>query len=88
MPDFEPNEYLFRTHADKGKDRWEIYAWALRDVMARTGNFETSDINLRLKIAYQDYMNHNSDTHNIEGKSLLKDQKEQFPTNDIETERS
>ena len=47
MPDFEPNEYLFRTHADKGKDRWEIYAWALRDVMAKHGDFHLSDISIK-----------------------------------------
>ena len=22
LPDFEPNEFLFKTHADKGKERW------------------------------------------------------------------
>lgn len=30
LPDFEPNEYLFETHKDKGKNRWEVYSWALR----------------------------------------------------------
>jgi hypothetical protein len=35
MPDFEPNEYLFETHMDKGNDRWEIYAWAVRDIMLK-----------------------------------------------------
>lgn len=33
LPDFEPNEYLFETHKDKGAHRWEIYAWAIRDIM-------------------------------------------------------
>jgi len=46
LPDFEPNEYLFKTHKDKGKERWEIYAWAVRDIMAKTGNFEKSDLTL------------------------------------------
>ena len=35
LPDFEPNEYLFETHADKGKERWQIFAWAVRDIMAK-----------------------------------------------------
>ncbi len=30
LPVFKPNEYLFKIHADKGKERWEIYAWAVR----------------------------------------------------------
>ena len=33
LPDFEPNEYLFETHCNKGKDRWEIYAWAVREII-------------------------------------------------------
>ena len=39
MPDFEPNEYLFTTHANKGYTRWEIYAWAVRDAMMKAGDF-------------------------------------------------
>jgi hypothetical protein len=34
LPPFTPNEYLFETHKDKGKERWEIYAWAVREVMS------------------------------------------------------
>ena len=35
LPDFEPNEYLFETHASKGATRWEVFAWAVRDVMIK-----------------------------------------------------
>jgi len=35
LPIFKPNKYLFETHKDKGKTEWEIYAWAVRDVMAK-----------------------------------------------------
>jgi len=52
LPDFEPNNYLFETHKDKGKHRWEIYAWAVRDIMAKAGNFELSDCTLAQKLAY------------------------------------
>ena len=37
LPDFEPNEYLFETHRNKGKERWEIYAWAIREIMQKNG---------------------------------------------------
>lgn len=37
LPDFEPNEYLFETHKDKGKERWEIYAWAIREIIQKNG---------------------------------------------------
>jgi len=56
MPDFEPNEYLFRTHADKGKERWEIFAWAVRDIMAKEGNFELSDMVVKDRNPYYHYM--------------------------------
>jgi len=38
LPDFEPTEYLFETFKDKGKERWEIFAWAAREVMMKAGN--------------------------------------------------
>lgn len=56
LPDFQPNEYLFETHKDKGTERWEIYAWALRDAMMKAGNFEACDMSLRAKFAYENYM--------------------------------
>ena len=56
MPEFEPNEYLFDTHADKGNDRWEIYAWAVRDAMRKAGGFEDCQMPHRVKMQYEDYM--------------------------------
>jgi hypothetical protein len=56
MPDFEPNEYLFETHKDKGQERWEIYAWALRDAMMKANSLEACDMTLRQKMQYEGYM--------------------------------
>lgn len=56
LPEFEPTEYLFTEHADKGKERWEIYAWALRDIMAREGGFGKSNIAVRKKVQYFHWM--------------------------------
>lgn len=56
LPDFQPNEYLFETHKDKGTERWEIYAWAVRDIMMKAGNFQACDLSLRSKFAYEAYM--------------------------------
>ena len=39
LPTFVPNDYLYETHKDKGGKKWEIFAWAVRDVMAKVGNF-------------------------------------------------
>jgi lysophosphatidylcholine acyltransferase / lyso-PAF acetyltransferase len=47
MPDFQPNDYLFETHKDKGNERWEIYSWAVRDAMLKAGGFEACDLPLR-----------------------------------------
>ena len=43
LPVFIPNRYLFETHKDKGKSEWEIYAWAVRDVMAKASGFIKHD---------------------------------------------
>ena len=56
MPDFEPTEYLFETHKDKGQDRWEIYAWALRDAMRKCGNLDECNMPMKEKIVYEGYM--------------------------------
>lgn len=56
MPPFQPNEYLFEKHTDKGKERWEIYAWAVRDAMMKAGKFEPIDLSLKIKMQYERYM--------------------------------
>jgi lysophosphatidylcholine acyltransferase/lyso-PAF acetyltransferase len=71
MPDFIPNEYLFQKHADKGQERWEIYAWAVRDAMMKAGQFGDCKQSLKTKLAYENYMRMNPKAPN--------------PTPDIET---
>lgn len=56
LPDFEPNEYLFTTHADKGNDRWEIFAWAVRSVIAEAGGLRLNTVPHRVKMVYEGYM--------------------------------
>ena len=56
LPDFQPNEYLFENFADKGGERWEIYSWALREIMLKTGDMKPCDIPLRHKMIYEAYM--------------------------------
>lgn len=44
FPVFTPNEYLFQKYGDGGqKQKWEIYADAVREVMCRESGFETCD---------------------------------------------
>ena len=53
LPPFVPNDYLYATHANKGKEKWEIYAWAVREILAEAGNFEKSDLLTRNKMKYE-----------------------------------
>ena len=68
MPTFCPNDFMFKTFKEKVKspvidseqlepEPWEIYAWCLRDVMAKTSGLKTSDIPLRKKLEYENFMN-------------------------------
>jgi len=56
LPDFQPNDYLFENFSDKGAERWEIYAWALREVMMQTGGMKPCDTPLRHKMIFEAYM--------------------------------
>ena len=49
LPAFSPNEYMYETHADKGDEKWEIFAWAIRDLLAKRGGFGKTDIPWKLK---------------------------------------
>ena len=44
LPVMYPNDYLYSKHSDKGTEKWEIYAWACRDLMAKVGGFGRHDI--------------------------------------------
>jgi hypothetical protein len=56
LPDFQPNEYLFERHAKQGTERWEIFAWAIRDIMCHHGNFTKCNVSHRKKLEYESYM--------------------------------
>jgi hypothetical protein len=56
LPEFEPTEYLFTIHAAQGSQRWEIYAWALREAMMKFGDLKSCNIALRDKLKYEGYM--------------------------------
>ena len=57
MPDFEPNEYLFEKYADKGEERWQIFAWAVREAMSKASGLPVSDLPNRTKLPYNNYLN-------------------------------
>lgn len=56
MAPFLPNEYLFETHKDKGKEKWEIFAWAVRDAMAKNCDFGKSNADAKDKLVYKKFI--------------------------------
>ena len=40
MPEFTPNAVMLEKHADKGNEPWEIFAWCVRDAMAKRSGLE------------------------------------------------
>ena len=40
-------------HKDKGKEKWEIFAWAMRHAMARVGEIGLDDTQIRDKLMYE-----------------------------------
>lgn len=46
LPIIAPNEYLFENFKELGKEKWEIYANATREIMCQLGEFEKSDMGL------------------------------------------
>jgi len=54
LPVFEPNEYLFRNFGHKGETKADVYAWAVRDAMARATKIRLYDgVRIRDKLNYQ-----------------------------------
>ena len=47
---------MFETFKDMGPERWEIYAWAVRDAMMKAGGFEACDLTVRQKLQYEAHM--------------------------------
>ena len=43
LPPFKPNDYLFSKHGKEGQEKWEVFAEAVRDVMAKQGNLKKCD---------------------------------------------
>lgn len=73
LPPFKPNDYLFTTHADKGKEQWEIYAWATRQVIAKFGKLKLTEQSNSDKLSYKNFMRGNVDSLTYAGKTWTAD---------------
>ena len=63
MPKFVPNSYMLNNFASKIAkegdtlpEPWEIYAWCIRDAMARESGMAVSDMPLHEKLNYENFM--------------------------------
>lgn len=57
---------MYTKYADKGTERWEIYAWCVRDAMAKAGNFRVvDDLTIQDKLKYEKFMCMSTDTCTI-----------------------
>ena len=63
MPVFAPNEYLYTKSkfADEKKEKWEIFAEAVRDAMSKAGNLEKSNLTYEDKLSYLQFFRNNKE---------------------------
>ena len=74
MPPFSPNEEMLERHADKGREDWEIYAWCVRNAMAKCGNFEERENNvLKERLDYYEFIMRRKDVIEAQGKKFYAD---------------
>ena len=63
FPPFQPNEHLFKQHADKGEEKWEIFAWAIRKFMIDHSHLGDKTQQLRQKMPYWQFLFGDRDTY-------------------------
>ena len=65
MPMFSPNDHMLQKFAQTVKDSengvepepWQIYAWCVRDAMAKQSGMSVSDMPMSKKQEYEKFMN-------------------------------
>ena len=68
LPIFIPNDYLFENHANKGRERWEIIAWAVREAMSSASGLPKNEQPFRDKMNYEVILGYKKDRKNKEDK--------------------
>ena len=67
LPPFKPNDYLYETHADQGRNEAEIFSWAVRDVMAKVGKLKKIECDSKIKQTYKKFITGKTDELKIDG---------------------
>jgi len=55
MPPFVPNQFMLDKHDDKGEYDWQIYAWCVRDAMAKAGGFELCEQSIKDLLTFEKF---------------------------------
>ena len=87
LPPFKPNDYMFEKHKDQGKEKWEIFAWGVRQSMAKFGDLKLSNQSNADKLLYKYYLRGKKDTLTYAGKTWDKNGKV-IPTPAPETDKN
>ena len=53
LPTFVPNAYLFKRSASSGKERWQVFSEAVREVMSKATSLKLSNQTFKEKEVYQ-----------------------------------
>ncbi len=53
LPPFVPNEFLFNKYASTGKEKWQIYAECVREIMAKAGKLRLEPMPYSEKFNYE-----------------------------------
>ena len=69
LPPFQPNEYLYEKFKDKGSDKWEVFAWAVRQSMSKFGNLKLTSQTNSDKMLYKTFLRGKTKTLTYAGKT-------------------
>ena len=60
---------MLEKHADKGEEPCDVFSWCVRDIIAKASGLPKDDTSsFREKVAYFNYMHHNTDFIEMNGK--------------------
>ena len=53
LPVFQPNEYFWKNHSQEGKQRWQVYAETIRNILRDVDGYKLSDMAMEDKLVYR-----------------------------------
>lgn len=78
---------MFETHEKQGKEKWEVFAWGVRQAMAKFGDFKLTNQTNADKLLYKYYLRGRESTLTYAGKTWDGEGKV-IPTPEVKAEKS